>query len=225
MVKDNTEYNKIEVKGIKVSNGKESDDTERNKKDAIVSAPVKKQKKGLVERLVVGILGPDGLPAIGDYLGKEIVLPAVKNIIVDSITSGINMAMFGDGRGSNAHIRGHGPRPSGMAGAPRTNYTNRYMPSQPPTQSTQAVPVRDRLSRVVDYIIPDRNECLQVLDNLMEQADAYDTVSIADYYDLIGVETQYTDNTYGWTVDEIHKAQMLPTRGGFIIKLPAARVI
>lgn len=218
---EKTEYNKVEVVGTKVDGGEE-EVQERSKQDKVVSIKPIKKKKGLFERLVVGMLGPDGLPAIGDYLNKEIVIPAVKNIIVDSITSGINMAMFGDGRGVGPRTNTSRPAP-GIP--PRTNYANRYTPTHAPTQMVNATPVREKRNFVEEYIISDRNECETVLYSLMEQADAYDTVSVADYYDLIGVESAYTDNTYGWTVDVLSRASIVAARGGWVIKLPSVQVI
>jgi hypothetical protein len=54
----------------------------------------------------------------------------------------------------------------------------------------------------------------------------YDRVSIADYYDLIGVDAQHTDHNYGWTIDSITRAMIVPVRGGgYIIKFPPTEVI
>ena len=67
----------------------------RAKKEALVqSATVR--KKGVVERLVGGLLGPNGIRAIGGYVGHEIIVPMIKNAFVDSMTTGINMAVFKD---------------------------------------------------------------------------------------------------------------------------------
>ena len=90
------DYNKVESKSVAPVKEAEVAVEKVAKVQQVVSKGVRKQKKGLLERLVVGMIGPDGLPAIGRYLGKEVILPAVKNIIVDSLTSGINMAVYGD---------------------------------------------------------------------------------------------------------------------------------
>lgn len=223
------DYNEIEVKK---DNTKKEESTEvvKPKMDAIVTKKPKAIKKGLMERLVVGVLGPDGIPAIGNYLGKEIVLPAVKNIIVDSITSGINMVMFGgeSRQGGNTPTNYGGPASNHWSRPNTTNYSQNYKPKTnytPNHPTTYAKPVERRSNRVDDYVIPDRNEAIGVLDTLNEQVVLYGSVSVADYYDMIGIEPSYTDNTYGWTTDDLAHASVVPTRGGYILKLPPVVVI
>lgn len=190
------------------------------KVESVVTTKVKKQKKGLLERLVVGMLGPDGIPSITSYLNQEIVIPAVKNIIVDSITSGINMVMFGHGNERPGHNNHYPPQ--------KTNYAQSYKPKTNYGQASTArqsapVSVRTRNQAIDEYIIDNRHEAVFVLEQLHEHLDRYNAVSVADYYDMIGVDSEYTDNTYGWL--ELSRAAIVPTRGGYIIKLPAPVVI
>ena len=49
----------------------------------------------------------------------------------------------------------------------------------------------------------------------------YGVVRVADFYELVGVTGNYTDNKYGWT--DIRNASVVRARdGGYIIKLPKA---
>ena len=50
--------------------------------------------------------------------------------------------------------------------------------------------------------------------------EAYQVVSVADFYDLVGVSGNYTDNKYGWT--DIRNASVIRVRDGYMIKLPKA---
>lgn len=234
-MKEEVNYNDVEIKAIPVAKKGDSVDEVKPKNESVVSGAVKMQKKGIMERLVIGVLGPDGLPSIGSYLGKEIVMPAIKNIIVDSFTSGINMMMFG------GEQRRNGQPPTNYGGPstnhwskPTTNYGNSFRPtnvaySTPTSPTAYAKPAplarRDGGNRVDDYIISDRHEALNVMDTLMEQATQYGSVSVADYYDLIAVEPRFTDNTYGWVAESIATASVMPVRNGFIIKLPPVTVI
>jgi len=216
------EYNKIEnnqVPPAKKDTQEVSTTPDKKIKKQVVTNGVKKRKKGVLERLVVGMLGPDGLPAIGSYLGKEIVLPAIKNIIVDSITSGINMAMFGDGnRSSTPHSR----TPVNH----QTNYASRYTPSTTQTQYSVPTAPRPAKSQVVDYLMPTRDEAILVLNTLRENAERFGSVSVADYYDAIGVDSSYTDNSYGWDAAGIvGHTTIIGTRGGYIIKFPPVMVL
>lgn len=218
------EYNKIEQNKPEVP--KEENVTKEALKPVVTKA-VKKQKKGLVERLVLGVIGPDGLPAIGRYVGSEIIVPAIKNIIADGVTSAINMAMFGENRPNTTRSTGGYSR---TPSTPQTNYASRYVSSsanQTPAQQAYSRPVAARATRalVEDYIISDRNEALMVLENLTHSAETYGNVAVADYYDLIGEESSFTDNQYGWTAGDLIRAQILPTRGGYIIKMPPVIVL
>jgi len=227
-----TDYNAVKTNLPEVST-KDSDTVEeRPKKEAVVSKVVKLQKKGLMERLVIGVLGPDGLPSIGKYLGHEVILPAVKNIVVDMVTSGINMAMYGQEgkRGNKPPMHYGGPASNHWSKPPSTNYANRYQSQSPSfnqTPTTYATPVPRRIGGnfVDEYIIADRNEALMALDSLKDTAREYGSVAVADYLDLIGIEAAFTDNTYGWTHEVLQQASVMPTRNGFILKLPPVTVI
>lgn len=219
-------YNEIEVKN-NMQVGNDTDEVavveEREKLQKLVNVQPKKAKKGLIGRLVTGILGPDGLPGIGSYVNDEIVKPAIKNIIVDAVTSGINMVMYGDKAPRNNRGSYTSYSQNRTTYRPGTNYANRYTSQSPDPQERRIA--HSPKHGVEEYIIEERFDAAHVLTTLTESADRYDTVSVADYYDLIGVPSQYTDNTYGWTIDSISRASIVPVRGGYVIKFPPTEVI
>ena len=59
-----------------------------------------------------------------------------------------------------------------------------------------------------------------VLERMDELIATYQVVSVADFYDLVGVSGNYTDNKYGWT--DIRNASVIRVRDGYMIKLPKA---
>lgn len=222
-------YNEIEAKdNMKINSEDENQEEVREKEPMTqrVSAQPTKVKKSLMGRFVGGLVGPEGLPGIGSYVNEEIVKPAIKNIIVDAVTSGINAAVYG---ATGGHRPGPG-RHTPYSQAPRnyrpaTNYGSSYRNAPPePAQPVERA-ARPNRSGVTDYMIADRNEAAEVLTSLTEYADRYDTVSVADYYDAIGIAGQFTDNNYGWTFDSITRASIVPVRGGYIIKFPPVEVI
>lgn len=216
-------YNEIPVKdNMKVDSQEEEQsvpkDKEKKQLKKVVQAQPTKVKRGLISRLVNGVIGPDGLPSIGAYVNEEIIKPAVKNIIYDAITSGLSRALNMDHKGYRPPTHGSGHSPN------RTQYNTRNSTSRPAPHEERRT-ARPARYGVEEYIIEERYDAAHVLTTLTENADAYDVVSVADYYDLIGVPSVYTDNTYGWTVDTIHHASILPVRGGYIIKFPPVEVI
>lgn len=214
-----TDYHKVEIKdNMKVS--KVSDDSpkkERVKAKRVVAVTPTMKKKGIARRLFGGLFGPDGLRKIGAYVTTDIVVPAVKNMLADSLKSSVDMALFGENRPTS---RGYA-RPSDPQPAPKTNYAAISRSRQPSERSSSS-----RSSRYIeDYVIGDRVEAIECLDQLTELADKYNNVAVADYYDMIGVPTNYTDNNYGWTIDSIKHATILSVRGGWIIKFPALELL
>lgn len=225
-------YNEVEVKdNMNVKEEVEATEEREEKKpfDSVVSSQPTKVKRSLFGRFVTGVAGPEGLPGIGSYVNEEIIKPAIKNIIVDAVTSGINMVMYGErGGGGNRgrHTPYSGASRQGGAYRPNTNYSSNYR-SQPSDRQEQPERMAARAARigVDEYVIADRFDAAQVLTSLTEYADRYDAVSVADYYDLIAVQPQFTDNNHGWTIDTITRASIVPVRGGYVIKFPPVEVI
>jgi len=220
-------YNEIEAKdNMRVQKHEEEvkqAPTEKKKLEKLVNTQPTKVKRSLISRLVTGVLGPEGLPSIGAYVNEEIVKPAIKNIIVDAVTSGINMVMYGE---KNPN-RGRSVYPNNHSGyRPNTNYTSRYASSNQRSEREERKIARPSARfDVEEYTITERYDAAHVLTALTEHADMYDSVSVAEYYDLIGVPSKFTDNNYGWTIESISQASIVPIRGGYIIKFPPVEVI
>jgi hypothetical protein len=217
-VKDNM---KVEQEEVEVEMDSPKEDKPKMKK--VIQSQPKKVKKSLFGRLIKGIVGPEGLSGIGTQVNEEIIIPAVKNIIFDAITSGVSRALHMDYRQPRG---GHVQYNRGPVNPPRTggtNYSNRYNQQHEPEERKSS---RAHVRYGVDeFVIPDRYDASHVLTSLTENADRYDVTSIADYYELIGVPTQHTDHNYGWTIDSITKATIVPVHGGYIIKFPPVEVI
>ena len=201
MAKD---YNKIE------SNVKPVDKHEEEvlqKKEIQQVATAKPKKKNFMERLVVGMIGPDGVQGIVHYLGNEIVLPAVKGLIFDSITSGVNMMLYGE--------EGRSVR---TGGTQRVDYSKRYSSGTPVTTENQ---VRAKRRGMVDiYVFDNREEARNVLEDMIQYAEAFTVVSVADYYEMIGITPEFTHNSYGWTYDMMIGVSIIPSGNSYMINLP-----
>jgi hypothetical protein len=229
------EYNKVHTKNnMEVQKNVEVDSdskTERPKLQGVVGTTPKKIKRSLLSRLIAGLVGPDGASGIGGYVSQEIIKPAVKSILFDAITSSASMMLFGD-RGIPNRSNRYGVSDT----RPRTNYSSAYSARptgersygrEPTNESPRIAPSPSNTSRygVEEYSITDRYDAAHVLTTLTECADRYGIVSVADYYDLIKVTSNFTDNSYGWRHDTISTARIVPVRGGYIIKFPPVEVL
>lgn len=221
-------YNDIPVKdNVKQESGEEQ--VEREKVKRVVSGKPKKVKKGLANRLVAGMLGPDGAAGLGEYIMEDMIKPAVQNLVVDTVTAGINRLVYGD---KGAPSRGYGRNYSNSyrpTYGGRTNYSNRYKDERDDRdrkdRDRDEQPRRRQSHIVEEFIIEDRHEAVEVLNSLVNHAERYGTVAVADYYEAMGVPSVFTDNNYGWDFNDISRATILPSRRGFVIKFPPTDTI
>lgn len=168
---------------------------ERKKVEKVVSGKVKKKKAGPKLR---DLFIPEDITDVKSFLIGDILVPAVKNMILDTAEE------FLDG-GSRRRKR--------RSNADKVSYGSYYR-SQDERDSR-----RSRPSYGYDEVTFDsRGDAELVLLRMEEILDEYGQVRIADYYDLVGISGEYTDNNYGW--NDLKYADVERTRDGFIIKLP-----
>lgn len=199
---------------------------QRTPKEALVkTAVVERKKKGVTERLVNGLIGPNGIRAIAKYIGSEIVIPMVKDVFYDSFTTGLRMAVYKDeGQRRNKNPQSNVPWNTNSYSSRnnKTSYNTQYQN----TQVARANINSSTLYNVREVGFPNRDEAAMVLDTMRYNIEQYGQVSVADYYDWVGMGniTSYTDVNYGWT--DLYTARIITLRGGmFGITLPAADVI
>lgn len=199
---------------------------ERKKVQKVVNTPVKTVKKGVVERLVLHMIGPDGIRAIGRQLGHEIIVPAIKNVLADSITSGTRMALFGERDGQTGGYRGgytggsyrNYQGSSSSPSANRYNYAQSYQGVNHQGQGTMAPRNQSFKNSIPVYFMDSRKEAEDVIGALLELIDDYGVASLNDYYDLIGVDGSYADFQWGWR--NLDVARIMVGTDGFFIEFP-----
>ena len=69
-----------------------------------------------------------------------------------------------------------------------------------------------------EVIVSTRKEGEAVLDELDDILRKYGQVSVADFYDLVGVPSEYTDNKRGWK--ELRYTGLHKSRYGYTFSLP-----
>jgi hypothetical protein len=144
------------------------------------------------------------------YILKEVVAPAIKKTVVDIVTTGINMVMYGDSGRSTKN----GP-------AYKASYRSYY-----DSDREWARPGQGR-KNTIDYddiLFDNRGDAEAVLDSLYDIMGQYRMVSVADFYEQSNVANDnFTLNRYGWT--DLSTASVMRVRDGYIIKLPKAKVL
>lgn len=195
---------------------------EKSKLQKIVTGVVKKQKPGLIRRISGVLMGSDSRTT-KSYVIEEILIPATKNLIVetiyavvDGLGAGFEMLFFGEKHGRRHSI---GRRSGGGSRMSYIGYNSLYS-SENNRQRHPSVPGRYVLC---DVLIEDRGEAQQVLEDLFDQALQYGYATVADYYALVGIDTEYTDVNYGWS--DLRGSQVVRVNNGYILDLPKPQVI
>ena len=134
---------------------------------------VSKVVKGRVKSRNAGGLAND-VRNIGNSLFSEIILPAIKSMVMDFVNSGLNMIMFQQdepfslGRHKSYHKAYDNRRSRG-----RMNSKRRGMRSSEPLFE--------------DIFFDDRNDARLVLGKMMELLSEFGWVTIGDLYSLVGM--------------------------------------
>lgn len=181
---------------------------ERKKLDKVVSGDVKVKKKSGVHKFTDVFISED-VSNVKTYILMDVLVPAIKKAVSDIVTNGIDMILYGGNGGPKK-------RTTNSSYISYNNYSdrNRREIHSYGTTTTRTGYSYDEIS------IPSRGEAEEVLSRMDELIETYGMVSVADFYDLVGVTGEYTDNKYGWT--NIRNAEVVRARDGYVIKLPKA---
>jgi hypothetical protein len=181
----------------------------------IVTGKVKRKKKTFTNKLT-GIFFNEDVKNVASYVVYDVLIPALKDTIVDMVKNGVEMAFYGN---ETPHREGYNVRRD-KGSRSIVSYNKFYRNEndrRPPVRSS--LTQRERASH--DFgglIIASRHEAEEVLAILVEAIETYGSVSVADFYDAIGIETNFSDTKYGWT--NLSRAYVDTIRGGYRIFLP-----
>ena len=166
-----------------------------------------KVKKNEVRKLTDVFISED-VSNVKSYILMDVIVPAVKKAIYDLVVGTLDMSLYG-GRGVN------GKRPT----ADKVSYRDYNSVSRRDDRTYNTNRTASGYS-YDDIIVDTRGEAESVLARMDEIMEEYESVRVADLYDLVGVTGQYTDNDYGWT--NIRNAEVVRVRDGYKIKMPRA---
>lgn len=195
---------------------------EPKKVEKVVEGKVVIRKKPLGTRMKEMFVGDD-MRTVGQYLMLDVLMPAVKDTIADITSQGVERMLFGEVRSVNRR----GPRSNSSN---YTNYTNysRYQTQaeRRPQRSRSELTPRARATHDFDQIIlKTRGEAQEVIDRLFELVNKYDSATVADLYELVGVPGDYTDDKWGWTDLRGAGATRLSRGSGYLLDLPRPELL
>lgn len=148
---------------------------------------------------------------VKDYVLMDIIVPAISNTILDIITNSANMIFGGHSRGRK-HSTGS-----------KISYRKYYEDNRSDRYDRD----RDRYSSTRfdydDLVFDTRGDAEVVKDHMLDTAQEYGMVTVADMYDFAGVTAPYTATNYGWM--GLRGIEVVRVRNGYILKLPKAMPI
>ena len=107
----------------------------------------------------------------------------------------------------------------GVRGVP--TYSGRSVPNQQPTGPRTLSKQEREEFNFSEYSFAERVDAERVMDMLQAQIDQEGNASVADFYGLIGVDTQYQDHKWGWTDNgELRNMTIRPNHGAYVIVMP-----
>jgi len=181
---------------------------------ATTVAQGKARKPSLVKKFARYIV-EDSIENAREKTLDEIVIPGVKTLIFDTLTDMLDIILFG---GEGAPMG----RYSASAGASKRMSYSKFYEEKSAKKNRDGRSYRDAYE-ADDIILDTRNQANNVLNTLYGHIRKYGQVSVATYYDIVGVTGEWTDNRYGWT--NINGAGIKPVRDGFMIILPPATLL
>jgi len=181
----------------------------------VVSGGAARRKKPLRKRFSETFVAGDAKSAL-QYVVMDVLLPAAKDMIVEAGSQGIEKLIFGDSR----RRRGSTPPMSGPTGYVNYNRSPYTMGGSRQSSSSQRAMSREARSRhnFDEIVLDDRSEAEDVIDRLFDLVSRYESASVADLYELVGLASTHTDHKWGW--EDLAGAGVSRIRGGYLLDLP-----
>lgn len=156
----------------------------------------------------------DSLNETLGYVMSDVIIPSIKETIVDTVVQGTERIAWGESRTKRSAQK--------RSGGSYISY-NRYSSDSKAGTQQRSKPIdisREKRARhdFDDIILKSRAEANDVIDSLFELISRYGSATVADLYDLVGIKANYTDDNWGW--EDIRTATTRRIRQGFILDLP-----
>lgn len=188
----------------------------KKKIERVTTGDVVRRKQPLGRRFVSIFVGGDAKRAWVAVV-SDVLIPAAKDMAADALSQGFERMIYGETRSRSRRPPFH----SGYNSSSHVSY-NRY--GQSSNKIRQEEPRRpiSRSSRsghnFDEIILTTRVEAEEVIDRLFDLVSRYESATVADLYDLVGITSEYTDEKWGWT--DIRGTDVSRIRDGYLLNLP-----
>ena len=178
--------------------------------EKVVAGTVVQRKRPLGKR-IAETFGATDMKSVGGFVLLDVILPAAKDMVADAISQGIERMLFGEARSTS---RRPNKQYSGNGYVSYNRYGQNNPPFKPTTPSRRSRSTHD----FNEIILQTRAEGEEVIDRLFDLVSQYQSAAVADLYEMVGIQSQYTDDKWGWT--DIRGAGVTRVRNGYLLDLP-----
>lgn len=194
------------------SNSNRMRETEpREKIKPVTSATAVRRKRGIGRQFKATFFSGNGRDALS-YMIEEVAVPAIRDMFREALQSGIDRLIYGETRRPH---RSTSPLGAQNVGHVQYNRMGTSPITQPSVLSRQARARHD----LDDLVIQSAQDANEVIDQMFDIMSRHGEVSVADLYELTGIQSAHTDFKWGWT--NLRGARAVGLRqGGYVLDLP-----
>jgi hypothetical protein len=202
---------------IKHESGKDNPINAPRHIEKVVEGKVLRQKKPLSRKLTELFVGGDSR-TVGSYVLYDVLLPALKDMVADAGSQGLERMLYGEIKSTS--------RRTGYSRGYNTSRVNYNRLSFSPVGSSnkgrdvlRSPSKRARANHDFDEIILEtRVEAEEVIYNLFDLIEKYQSATVRDLYELVGAESHFTDDKWGWV--DIRGSGVRRVPRGYLLDLP-----
>lgn len=193
----------------------EKEKRERKKLEPVIKGGATKQKTSFFSKFKEMFLG-EGVN-VGEFIVYDVLVPAARNTVRD-MGFGIIEMFFGPIRNDY----GRNSRVVRDRGRSYIDYRGASYPRGRDRDDRRYIDRGDRARHDFNNIIFDsRRKAEDVLARLGDVIEEYGEVTVANFYELSGIDSTPADNDYGWT--DLRNAYTDRASHGYVIRFPQTR--
>lgn len=183
----------------------------------VIDGEAKKIKKGLGQKFLETFVQGD-ITDVAGHIVNDILIPSAIETIGDMGHNLVDGMIYGDDAPARSRSR-------------RSRNRERTSIDRGTGRSTRdREKARQHARRTLnfdDIWLETREEAAMVLEELQSRIDDYDRATVADLYDAVGWDHDYTESKYGWY--DLDQARIIRVRGaegyGYSLELPKAELL
>jgi len=197
-----------------------SKEESKKKIEKVTTGEVTRRKQTLGRRFISTFIGGDAKKAWVAVV-TDVLIPAAKDMAADALSQGFERMIYGETR-SRSRRPWSGSGYQGYTSPSHISYNRFGSNNQRNTPTEDRRPPISRHGRSShnfdEIVLSTRVEAEEVVDRLFDLVSRYESATVADLYELVGITGEYTDEKWGWT--DIRGTDVSRIRDGYLLNLP-----